>query len=166
MSRQNLACQFFLGIGIVLFIPSFVSAQKLQVSELFKQWEGVWQRQDKSTHQYEIWESPGKRQITGRAVKIVSLDTTLLENLKIIQKGKKIYYLAEVIDQNKGKAIPFLLSDQKDGFFRFENPKHDYPQIIEYRFSGNSALIVRIGALDADSVVRVVEMRFSKSQQE
>ena len=164
MNNNLFASKFLFAIGIVLFLPQFALAQKTPVSEMFKAWEGTWERIDKSENQFETWEVAGKTQLKGKAIKIISQDTTLLETLEILQKGKKIYYLATVIGQNQGKSIPFLLTQQQDKIFRFENQKHEYPQVIEYTFLSDTEFSVQVGALESGQITKSFGMKFQQTQ--
>lgn len=160
MNNKLYAGKLLFALAFALFVPQIALAQKIPVVEIFKDWEGVWERVDKSENQFEVWEISSKQQLNGRAFKIISQDTTLLENLEISQKGKKIYYLATVIGQNQGKSIPFLLTQHQEGFFRFENHKHDYPQVIEYTFLSDTELSVQVGVLESGQIAKSFRMKF------
>ena len=55
-----------------------------------------------------------------------------------------LIYLAMVKGENNNKAIPFQMTKDGDSLLVFENPKHDYPNKIEYRLLKNKSLSISI----------------------
>ena len=58
-------------------------------------------------------------------------------------------------------ATEFARTGAGPGWIRFENPRHDYPQRIEYRRKGNQ-LIAEIGGPGADGKEAVVNYRYAR----
>ncbi len=61
-------------------------------------------------------------------------DTTFVEVLKIVIERGVLHYVADVPGNNK--PVYFQITSVGEGTFVCENPKHDFPKRIEYRFDG------------------------------
>ena len=103
----------------------------------FAIFEGKWQLENSNT--YEEW-YVHNNSLTGQVIKIENTDTLIVEKLRIFSEGNEMYYEATVPSQNQGKAIRFKLTKQNNNSFTFENPNHDFPQKIEYRFKNKTTL--------------------------
>jgi hypothetical protein len=64
-----------------------------------------------------------------------------------VATDKTVFYTPTVPDQNDAKPVPFRMVSYEGHVVVFENPDHDFPQRIVYRF------VPRIAdAVDADSM--------------
>lgn len=61
-------------------------------------------------------------------------DTTFVEILKIVTEKGSLYYVADVPGNNK--PVYFEIISVNPDAFVCENPAHDFPKRIEYRFDG------------------------------
>lgn len=61
-------------------------------------------------------------------------DTTFVEVLRIVTKDNKLYYVADVPENNK--AVYFEITSVTQDSFTCENPSHDFPKTIYYHFDG------------------------------
>ena len=97
---------------------------------------GTWQRTNAKPGRsgMEIWQKTTDTELTGRGINLKGIDTTFVEKLKIIIKGKDIYYVADV-PENK-ETVLFKLTNQSPTSLTFENPQHDFPKKIVYELTG------------------------------
>ncbi len=126
---------------IVLFFASFTSCKKydqngnvIVFEELYKaNWLlGEWQKTDSLGTLKEIWMPLNDSTYVGQSYFIKEKDTIHHEIIQLTQDGENLVYLATVKGQNRDEAIPFKMTKDNDTLLVFENPKHDYPQEIEY----------------------------------
>lgn len=110
----------------------------------------------------EIWSPYKEESIVGRGLIFNDRDTTMLEQIQLLRRDNDFYYIATVPDQNNGNPIEFKLVKTDGTTFTFENPRHDFPQRIIYRFkpiaeqSANDtpkdSLLVRVEDLDGKGI--------------
>lgn len=116
---------------------------------------GTWQRIDlpEGREGREIW-SPATTEpgLTGRGIATRRDGSRFEERLRIGIHDEAVHYVAEV----PGNPAPvyFRLTRIDDNHVVFENPVHDFPQVIAYERDGD-ALLARISAGD-----RQIEFRF------
>ena len=119
---------------------------------------GSWvQEKPNGKERHEVWTIKDNHTLTGRGLKISGTDTTLLEYLEIIISDDQVYYIPTVPDQNEGKPVSFRLVTEESNYIIFENPAHDFPQRIIYKFnplmsdpfsvSAGDSILVRVESL-------------------
>lgn len=84
-----------------------------------------------STEQYEHWDQLNESTMKGFSYQMKHGQIIVSEHLELNQVKKGITFIASVLNQNKGKSVPFILMEKKEGY-TFENPNHDYPKQIVY----------------------------------
>lgn len=116
---------------------------------------GTWQRTDLSAGRsgYEQWRRDGEG-FSGVGVARQRTETVFEETLRIELRDGAIVYVAGVA--HNPAPVEFRLTDLDDDGFVFENPAHDFPQVIAYRRDGD-LLQVRVSAGD-----RASEFRFKR----
>ena len=82
----------------------------------------------------ENWVRQDGKTLQGRGLKIVDRDTTVQESIQLTYSERGFWYVPTVPDQNGAKPVPFKMVRAEDRMYVFENPKHDFPQRISYRF--------------------------------
>jgi hypothetical protein len=83
----------------------------------------------------EIWKKVSETEFEGRGINLRGTDTAFVEKLKIISRGDKIFYVADV-PENK-EPVLFEATSLSAGGIIFENPKHDFPKKIVYKLEGS-----------------------------
>lgn len=114
-------------------------AQKQSAETQLKQLEwllGGWNRVNSPAGKsgFEYWQRHGDGQWHGRGISMKGADTTFVEVLKIVVEKEKLFYVADVPGNNK--PVYFEITSVGEGFFICENPTHDFPKRIEYRYDG------------------------------
>ena len=91
---------------------------------------GKWQVEEWSI--YEEWEM-GDGFLKGQSYRTNATDTILLERLRIEKLDGIINYIPTVLKQNGGNPVYFKLNaSTSSNIYRFENPEHDFPKVIQY----------------------------------
>lgn len=94
---------------------------------------GTWEMpKPNGSVQVETWEEKDRTMMTGKGLKVVGKDTTILESIQLYADRKDIWYVPTVTDQNDGAPVAFKLVSSTSHQFVFENPVHDFPQRIVY----------------------------------
>lgn len=117
---------------IYSFCICFLACTSLNAQNCCDMFSGIWQVKDKQ--QFEQWEQASEKLWLGKSYKIVNGEEAVSETLKIIKNGDTIIYEATVLNQNDGKAVPFVLNSNVKDKLSFENPNHDFPKKIQYQF--------------------------------
>lgn len=71
-------------------------------------------------------------------------ENLVLEYLRLQKHESELLYQATVLDQNDGATISFKLNLNIDSLYSFENPAHDFPQKIQYRFLDHDHLTIGV----------------------
>ncbi len=113
---------------------------------------GTWQRTDLPAGRsgYEQWRRDGAG-FSGVGAALQGTETVFEETLRIESRDGAVVYVAEVA--HNAAPVVFRLTDLDDDGFVFENPAHDFPQVIAYRRDGD-LLHVRVSAGDQASKFR------------
>jgi hypothetical protein len=124
---------------------------------------GSWQNESKTGILTETWTVLNDSVFSGTSYLIEKGDTQFSEQMSIKQRGNDIFYIPVVKDQNNGKPTLFKLNNlpnvqPEDKVARFENPLHDFPQIVLYQLKGDSMLAEIAGKLDGQSHVEKFPM--------
>jgi Domain of unknown function (DUF6265) len=141
---------------VVIIFTTLVSCKKhdengneIVFEELYKaHWLlGEWQKTDSLGTLKEIWMPMNDSTYVGQSYFIKDNDTIHHEMIQLTQDGENLIYLATVKGQNNDEAIPFKMTKDNDTLLIFENPKHDYPQEIEYIKKKNQMLLATVSGL-------------------
>ncbi|HLP12415.1 MAG TPA: DUF6265 family protein [Flavobacteriales bacterium] len=108
---------------------------------------GSWANISPEMSMYESWEMKSDTVWIGKSFGIQKSDTILKESIRIEHRGKNAFYIPTVNDQNDGKPVEFKLTRLSDIEIVFENPKHDFPTKITYRYINQDSLIAEISGI-------------------
>ncbi len=127
---------------IVLFFLVLIACKtQVELSEM-SWFLGKWQVNESNS--FEEWESVADNLYRGKEYKIRKNDTLVTETITIVQKGKEVFYIPSVKDQNEGKSVAFKLISKNAEELIFENKNHDFPQRIIYVKVGEDQIDARI----------------------
>jgi hypothetical protein len=104
---------------------------------------GIWENANEFGAMRETWEvvndSTFTRNCDGYYVsncqtqKIMAVSIlTRLKPSHFEERNGSIFYIPAVKDQNQGLPVKFRLTSSSDSELKFENPDHDFPQVIHY----------------------------------
>jgi hypothetical protein len=105
---------------------------------------GTWENRTSRGSLYETWTRRSNNEFYGLSYKLKEQDTLVLETIQLLQKSNGLFYIPSVKDQNEGKAVVFALKSIRDDHMVFENPEHDFPQVISYKRITSDSLVAEI----------------------
>jgi len=106
---------------------------------------GEWEKTDSLGTLKEIWERLDDSTFIGLSYYIQNKKDTLHnEQVELMQDGEHLIYTTTIKGENNDLPIPFQMTTDEDSLLVFENPKHDYPQKIEYKLFKNNTLTATI----------------------
>lgn len=128
-------------ITLLLCLHLGASAQPTAKDFSRMQWLlGTWQREQTKPGRtaHERWEKISDKEWKGYGVTLQGTDTAFVEKLSLVVKDDKIYYVADV-PENQAPVYFTITSITATGFV-CENPKHDFPKKISYQLNGDKLL--------------------------
>lgn len=105
---------------------------------------GEWQNVSSEGVLTEMWEKQNDSSYSGRSFFIAGKDTSFSERILLQQKGKQLFYIPAVKNQNNGQPVEFLLSEASPTYASFVNPQHDFPSKITYTLVTKDSLVAEI----------------------
>ena len=137
----NLICLAFLAL-----MPSSHSDKGNRVSTVY--WMlGTWEGKTSKSTIYEAWEKATDGAMKGTTYKVSGTDTTLLEDIQLLEEEGLIFYLPTVKNQNEGKPVRFKAIEVTDSSLVVENQSHDFPTQIAYRMVHKDSLVATISGV-------------------
>jgi hypothetical protein len=133
MARRSAGLTLLAPLMLALLTTLPVRAQTLQELAWL---EGSWERQGARGVVREVWQRVGPRTFEGEAYRLGDGAREPLEQLLLVELGGEVFYIAK-IPENPWPTS-FRLVERRQGFARFENPDHDFPQSLVYRLDGRS----------------------------
>lgn len=105
---------------------------------------GQWQNLSVEGEVYESWEKLNDSTYKGLSFFVRGTDTLSKEILSLEQRGKDLFYVPTVNNQNNGKPVTFKLTSASENQLVFENPIHDFPQKITYTKITEDSIVAKI----------------------
>jgi hypothetical protein len=78
----------------------------------------------------ETWSKKTENEYTGEGWQLQNGERKIFEKLSLVSKNDGIYYVADVSHNEKPVCFKLTKSDTNKAVF--ENPEHDFPDIITY----------------------------------
>lgn len=92
---------------------------------------GTWKLKNKAA--FEIWSVDPDGSLSGKAFRIQTGDTVITEVIRLEYSNGSFHYIPDVAgDQG---PVDFIITHADSQSFVAENPGHDFPKIIRYRYS-------------------------------
>jgi len=105
---------------------------------------GTWENKTSRGSIYETWQKAGNNELRGKSYMLREKDTIVFENLRLVQEQGRLYYIPVIKNQNNGLPVRFAGKIASDTQLVFENPEHDFPQIISYTKISADSLVAEI----------------------
>ncbi|MEJ5995557.1 DUF6265 family protein [Pedobacter sp. Du54] len=105
---------------------------------------GTWENKTARGSIYETWVKKSDDEFLGKSYMKKENDTLVLEHIRLVKEANQLFYIPAVKNQNEGLPIRFGLKISSDTQLVFENPEHDFPQIISYTRINRDSLIAEI----------------------
>ncbi|MEM7552113.1 MAG: DUF6265 family protein [Bacteroidota bacterium] len=108
---------------------------------------GTWVNETKRGNIYETWIKLNDQELFGKSYQVQEQDTVVMETVRLVEESDNLFYIPTVNNQNQGEPVRFAMSRLTESEMKFENPKHDSPQVIYYRKEGDNDLLAEIWAV-------------------
>jgi hypothetical protein len=116
---------------------------------------GTWVNDSNRDHVYESWSRINKNELQGISYLISGQDTVVKETIRLINENDAMFYIPSVSNQNEGRPIRFVMTRLTDTEMQFENPEHDFPQVISYRKESENALLAEIWSTNEGNIRKI-----------
>lgn len=127
----------------LLALFAWSKRQKDDLSQL--QWLiGTWENKTVRGSMYEQWTRTNENEFSGKSFMKKGSDTVVFENIRLVKENHLLFYIPAVKAQNGGLPIRFGLKVRSETQLVFENPAHDFPQIISYTKVNADSLVAEI----------------------
>jgi len=130
-------------IGISLFAGGLIaySCGKEKTRLEKAEWLlGRWENCHKNDCFSETWTKDGADAYEANTFLVSEGDTLFSEYSHLEETGKGLQCVISVQGQNQEKPVTFKMTKQTEDLMVFENPEHDFPQVITYQHKGDSAI--------------------------
>lgn len=115
--------------------------------------QGAWMMEGKGKNYGERWVKNADDSLRGLGYSFRQKDTSFLEEVILTRKDGKWTYTPRTLGQGNGNPVTFTLTGSRQREYVFENPAHDFPKRIIYRFIGQDSIHASIddgtGSADA-----------------
>lgn len=105
---------------------------------------GTWENKTPRGSVFETWSYRGGNSLSGKSYQIKEADTIIFETVTIQQENDQLLYTPTVTNQNNGKPVIFKSTYITESQLKFENPEHDFPQMITYTKITQDSLVAEI----------------------
>lgn len=133
-----------LSIAVFTVLYACNGASEKEPLNRFEKLSGLWQAHNSETYVYEEWSKPANGVMYGKGYVLNESDTIMNERIELKKIGDSVFYIPTVVGQNNNQPVRFKLISNSDSAFVFENPDHDFPQRITYRFIGKDSITARV----------------------
>lgn len=127
-------------IGILLF----AACKESSPLEPFESWLGTWTEKQADGTFTESWKKESDTLFLGVSSMVSGKDTLFQENIRLVLRGKAIFYIPTIPGQNEDKPVAFKLITSSDKTWTFENKAHDYPAHIIYTLNNQNSITATI----------------------
>lgn len=108
---------------------------------------GTWENKTSRGSIYEAWVKVNDQEFSAKSYALKEKDTMVFEQVRLLQEAGKLFYIPTVKNQNGGLPVRFALKTMNDTTLVFENPQHDFPQVISYTKIDKDHLIAEISGV-------------------
>jgi hypothetical protein len=115
---------------LIVILLVFNSCKNTPAKSELDAFEGTWKLT--TDNQYERWVKNPDGSFSTTVYSPNGSDTAVSERVKIHKEGEHWLFETLVNGQNNGKPIVFTSTIESDSLIQFENPAHDFPNIIHY----------------------------------
>lgn len=129
---------------VVLAVPGAWTIK--QINDITKaEWlTGTWENKTARGSIYETWNKTSETELAGKSYIIKEKDTVVFENIRLVQEKDGLFYIPAVKNQNDGLPVRFANKTISETQLVFENPQHDFPQVISYTKITPDSLVAEI----------------------
>lgn len=122
-----------IAIAVVLCAAAFMVPADKTFAKLYAL-EGTWKMTTKRGAICEEWKKVNDNHLQSKSYFIKGADTLVNERVALTNTKDGVFYTSTVEDQNNKEPIAFKMTSADNNRFVFENPQHDFPKRIVYKF--------------------------------
>jgi len=138
--------KFFITVVSLIIFNAWTIKQKKDIQKA--EWLiGTWENKTQKGSIYETWTKAGNNEFSGKSYSIKDKDTIVFENIRLVQENRKLFYIPTVKNQNDDLPVRFAAKSISENQLVFENPQHNFPQIIAYTKITSDSLIAEISGI-------------------
>lgn len=108
---------------------------------------GTWKNNTQKGSIFETWHRTSESELSGKSYIIKGQDTIVFETIRLVQEHDGLFYIPVVKDQNNGLPVRFAARTVSETQLVFENPEHDFPQVISYTRINADSLSAEISGI-------------------
>jgi len=124
---------------------------------------GTWENKTPKGSVYETWNKNSDNELAAKSYIVKEKDTIIFENIRLVEEQDGLYYIPTVKNQNDDLPVRFATKTISETKLIFENPEHDFPQIISYTKITSDSLVAEIvGTKNGQERRRVIPMKKMK----
>ncbi|MBN8865458.1 MAG: hypothetical protein J0H92_18940 [Sphingobacteriales bacterium] len=105
---------------------------------------GTWENKTQRGSLFETWIPLNENEFSGKSYMVKDKDTMVFETIRLLQEKEQLFYIPVVKNQNEGQPVRFALKSISENSLVFENPVHDFPQLISYTRITSDSLLAEI----------------------
>jgi hypothetical protein len=136
---------FFTVVGLIVFC-GWARSQESDIKKA-KWLVGTWENKTPGGSIYETWTKVNEDELAGKSYIVKENDTIIFETIRLVQEQNGLSYIPIVKNQNDGSPVHFESKNISDSELVFENPSHDFPQIISYTKISADSLVAEISGI-------------------
>ena len=132
-------------IGIEMMCSDLAAQQVTEDFNKLDWLQGTWTRTNVNPGRtaHEKWQKISSTEWQGLGISMNGNDTVFVEKLKLVIKDGKIYYVADIVENQE--PVHFKFTVITDNGFICENPQHDFPKKISYQKNGSGIKVTISG---------------------
>jgi hypothetical protein len=130
----------FIAIIITFSLSAFISSGDNKTFKKLYTLVGSWKMNTKRGAVCEEWKKVNRNYLQSKGYMIKGKDTMISERIALTNTKEGIFYTSTVEEQNNKQPIAFKMTDSENNMFVFENPQHDFPKRIIYKFITTDSL--------------------------
>ena len=135
--------KFFITIVGLIILCALTRKQTYDIKKA--EWLiGTWENRSLKGSIYETWSKTNDIELSGKSYILKEKDTIVFENIRLVQETDSLFYIPIVKNQNEGLPVRFSAKTISETQLIFENPQHDFPQIISYTKINTDSLTAEI----------------------
>lgn len=139
--KKLLKISLGLGIAVLFNACSSKKTEKIQRAEWLI---GTWESVTNEGSSFETWKKINDNEYFGKSYMVNGADTVVFETIRLVQENSDLFYVPKVKDQNNGQEVRFKGKIISQTQLVFENPEHDFPQMITYKKINADSLVAEI----------------------
>lgn len=133
----------FIAIACFIFLEAWTTKQTHDIKKA-KWLIGTWENKTRKGSIYETWSTTNENELSGKSYNIKDKDTLIFETIRLAQEQDGLFYIPVVKNQNEDLPVRFTAKTISEKQLIFENPQHDFPQVIIYTKITSDSLVAEI----------------------